>query len=89
MIGKNKKIKKTNPTFSSRTEKEQKNEIVPIREKVKRVTLSSSTIKNLETTPLKGPDALTITQSLTNDDNIHKVNRKKFGDGSFIAAEDR
>ena len=88
MNKKNKRIKKTNSTVSSRTKKEQ-NQIVPIKEKVKRVTLSSSTIKNLETTPLKEPNALTITPLLTNNDKIHKRTRKKLGDGSFIAAEDR
>lgn len=89
MDGKNKSIKKSIQHFSSRTEKEQ-NKIVPIREKVQRVTLSSSTIKNLKTKPLKGPNALTISQLLTNNDNIQKGNRKKLlGDGSFIAAEDR
>ena len=88
MDRKNKRIKKTNSTLSTRTEKEQ-NKIVPIKEKVQRITLSSSTLKNLETTPLKGPNALTMTQPLTNNDKIQKENRKKLGDGSFIAAEDR
>jgi hypothetical protein len=88
MDGKKKKIKKINSKFSSGTEKEQI-EIIPIREKIQKVTLSSSTIKNLETKPLKGPNALTMTQSLTNNDNIQKGNRKKLGDGTFIAAEDR
>ncbi len=88
MDRKNKRIKKTNSTFSTRTEKEQ-NKIVPIREKVQRITLSSSTLKNLETTPLKGLNALTMTQPLKNNDKIQKGNRKKLGDGSFIAAEDR
>jgi hypothetical protein len=41
--------------------KKEQNEIVPIREKIQRVTSSSSTIKNLETKPLKGPNALTMT----------------------------
>lgn len=88
MDRKNKRIKKTNSTFSTRTEKKQ-NKIVPIREKVQRITLSSSTLKNLETTPLKGPNAVTMKQPLTNNDKIQKGNRKKLGDGSFIAAEDR
>jgi hypothetical protein len=88
MDGKKKRIKKSNSKFSSGTEKEQI-EIVPIRERIQRSTSSSSTIKNLETKPLKGPNALTMTQSLTNNDNIQKGNRKKLGDGSFIAAEDR
>lgn len=88
MNEKNKRIKKTNSTFSSKIAKEQ-NEIVPIKKNVKRVTLSSPTIKKLETAPVKEPNALTITPPLTNNDNIHKRNRKKLGDGSFIAAEDR
>lgn len=88
MDRKNKRIKKTNSTFSTTTERKQ-NKIVPNREKVQRITLSSSTFKNLETTPLKGPNALTMTQPLTNNDKIQKGNRKKLGDGSFIAAEDR
>jgi hypothetical protein len=85
---KNKRIKQSNSTFSSNTGKEE-NKIVPIKEKVQKITLSSSTIQNLETKPLKGPNALTMTQPLTNNDNIKKENKKKLGDGSFIAAEDR
>jgi hypothetical protein len=88
MERKNKKIKKNSSTFSSKTGKEQ-NEIVPIMEKVQKVTLSSSTIKNLETKPIKGPNALTMAQPLVNDDNIKKGDKKKLGDGSIIAAEDR
>jgi len=84
----NKKLKKNNSKISSRIGKEE-NEIVPIKEKVQKVTLSSSTIKNLETKPLKGPNALTMTQPLTKSNNIKKGNKKKLGDGSFIAAEDR
>jgi hypothetical protein len=81
-------IKKNNSTRSSKTGKEQ-NEIVPLGEKVQKITLSTSTIKNLETKPLKEPNALTMTQPLTNNDDIKKANKKKVGDGSFIAAEDR
>ena len=70
MDGKKKRIKKSNSKFSFGTEKEQI-EIVPIRERIQRSTSSSSsTMKNLETKPLKGPNALTMTQSLTNNDNI-------------------
>jgi hypothetical protein len=85
---KNKRIKQGNSNFSSKTGKDEHN-IVPIKEKVQKITLSSSTIQNLETKPLKGPNALTMTQPLTNNDNIKKGNKKKLGDGSFIAAEDR
>jgi hypothetical protein len=81
-------IKKNNSTRSSKTGKEQ-NEIVPLGGKVQKITLSTSTIKNLETKPLKEPNALTMTQPLTNNDDIKKANKKKVGDGSFIAAEDR
>ena len=83
----NKRIKQNNSTISSGIGKDE-NEIVPIKEKIQKVTISSSTIQNLETKPLKGPNALTMTQPLTNNDNI-KGNKKKLGDGSFIAAEDR
>ena len=85
---KNKRIKQGNSSFSSKTGKEE-NKIVPTKEKVQKITLSSSTIQNLETKPLKGPNALTMTQPSTNNDNIKKENKKKLGDGSFIAAEDR
>ena len=85
---KNKRIKQSNSNFSSKKGKEE-NKIVPIKEKVQKITLSSSTIQNLETKPLKGPNALTMTQPSTNNDNIKKGNKKKLGDGSFIAAEDR
>jgi hypothetical protein len=85
---KNKRIKQSNSNFFSKKGKEE-NKIVPIKEKVQKITLSSSTIQNLETKPLKGPNALTITQPSTNNDNIKKGNKKKLGDGSFIAAEDR
>lgn len=81
-------IKKNNFTRSSKTGKEQ-NEIVPLGEKVQKITLSTSTIKNLETKPLKEPNALTMTQPLTNNNDMKKANKKKVGDGSFIAAEDR
>ena len=84
----NKRIKQNNSTISSGIGKDE-NEIVPIKEKIQKVTISSSTIQNLETKPLKGPNALTMTQPLTNNDNIKKGNKKKLGDGSFIAAEDR
>jgi len=85
---KNKRIKQSNSNFSSKIGKEE-NKIVPIKEKVQKITLSSSTIQNLDKKPLKGPNALTMTQTLTNHDNIKKGNKKKLGDGSFIAAEDR
>lgn len=58
--GKKKRMKKSIQHFFWDRKKEQ-NEIVPIREKIQRVTSSSSTIKNLETKPLKGPNALTMT----------------------------
>lgn len=88
MKKKSKRITQNNSTISSGKRKEE-NEIVLNKEKIQKVTISSSTIQNLETNPLKGPNALTMTQSLTNNDNTKKGNKKKLGDGSFIAAEDR
>jgi hypothetical protein len=80
--------KKINSKFSSTTEKGE-NKIVPLNEKIQQITKSSSSIKKLKKTSLKGPNALTMIQSLTNNNKVLKRNRKKLGDGSFIEAEDR
>ena len=57
MKKKSKRIKKNKSTISSVIGKDE-NEIAPIKEKIQKVTLSSSTIQNLETKPPKGPNAL-------------------------------
>jgi predicted transcriptional regulator len=80
--------KKINSKFSSTIEKGE-NKIVPRNEKIQQNTKSLSSIKKLKKTSLKGPNALTMIQSLTNNDKVLKRNRKKLGDGSFIEAEDR
>jgi hypothetical protein len=80
--------KKKNSKFSSTTIKGE-NKIIPLNEKIQQITKSSSSIKKLKKTSLKGPNALTMIQSLTNNNKVLKRNRKKLGDGSFIEAEDR
>jgi hypothetical protein len=58
-------------------------------EEIQSVALSSHTIDNIKgSQPLK-PNALTMTKMTKNTENTQIKKTKKFGDGSFIAAEDR
>jgi hypothetical protein len=59
-------------------------------EEIQSVALSSPpTIDNIKgSQPLK-PNALTMTKMTKNTENTQIKKTKKFGDGSFIAAEDR
>ena len=79
---KNKKKRKLK--ISSRISKNEK--VAP--ENIKEIPKALSTMKKLKTSPLKGPTSLTIIESSANNGKNNKRNKKKLGDGSFIAAED-
>lgn len=58
-------------------------------EEIQSVALSSPTIDNIKgSQPIK-PNALTMTKITKNTKNTQVEKTKKFGDGAFIAAEDR
>lgn len=78
---KNKKKRKF--LISSRISKNEK--VAP---ENKEIPKALSTMKKLKTSPLKGPTSLTIIESSANNGKNNKRNKKKLGDGSFIAAED-
>jgi hypothetical protein len=58
-------------------------------EEIQSVALPSPTIDNIKGVQPMKPNALTMTKITKNTDTIPIKKTKKFGDGAFIAAEDR
>jgi hypothetical protein len=58
-------------------------------EEIQSVALSSPTINNIKGSQPMKPNALTMTKITKNTENTQIKKTKKFGDGAFIAAEDR
>ncbi len=58
-------------------------------EEIQIVALSSSTIDNIKGSQPRKPNALTMTKITKNTAKTQIKKTKKFGDGAFIAAEDR
>jgi hypothetical protein len=84
----NKLLADADSKIRSKNEKEDI-EINLANEEIQSVALSSPTIDNIKgSQPLK-PNALTMTKMTKNTENTQIKKTKKFGDGSFIAAEDR
>jgi len=84
----NKLLDDADSKIRSKNEKEDI-EINLANEEIQSVALSFPTIDNIKgSQPLK-PNALTMTKMTKNTENTQVKKTKKFGDGSFIAAEDR
>ena len=84
----NKLLDDADSKIRSKNEKEDI-EINLANEEIQSVALSSPTIDNIKGSQPMKPNALTMTKITKNTENTQIKKTKKFGDGSFIAAEDR
>ena len=71
------------------TNEKEDSEINLPNEEIQSVALSSPTIDNIKGSQPMKPNALTMTKKTKNTKNTPVEKTKKFGDGAFIAAEDR
>ena len=88
MKKKNKLLDDADSKIRSKDEKEDI-EINLANEEIQSVELSSPTIDNIKGLQPMKPNALTMTKITKNTKNTQIEKTKKFGDGAFIAAEDR
>ncbi|MDW3612550.1 MAG: hypothetical protein QOK90_10515 [Nitrososphaeraceae archaeon] len=89
MMKKNTKLSDDADSETRSTNEKEDSKINLPNEEIQSVALSSPTIDNIKgSQPLK-PNALTMTKMSKNTENTQIKKTKKFGDGSFIAAEDR
>jgi hypothetical protein len=84
----NKLLDDADSKTQSKNEKEDI-EINLANEEIPSVALSSPTIDNIKGSQPMKPNALTMTKITKNTENTQIKKTKKFGDGAFIAAEDR
>jgi hypothetical protein len=84
----NKLLDDADSKIRSKTEKEDI-AINLANEEIQSVALSSPTINNIKGLQPMKPNALTMTKITKNTKNTQIEKTKKFGDGAFIAAEDR
>ena len=84
----NKLLDDADSKIRSKNEKEDI-EINLANEEIQSVALSSPTIDNIKGLQPMKPNALTMTKITKNTKNTQIEKTKKFGDGAFIAAEDR
>ena len=85
----NKLLDDADSKIRSKTEKEDI-ELNLANEEIQSVALSSPTIDNIKGAQPMKPNALTMTKITKNTENTTQIKKtKKFGDGAFIAAEDR
>jgi hypothetical protein len=84
----NKLLDEADSKLRSKTEKEDI-EINLANEEIQSVALSSPTIDNIKGLQPMKPNALTMTKITKKTKNTQIEKTKKFGDGAFIAAEDR
>ena len=84
----NKLLDDADSKIRSKTEKEDI-AINLANEDIQIVALSSPTINNIKGSQPMKPNALTMTKITKNTENTQIKKTKKFGDGAFIAAEDR
>lgn len=89
MMKKNNKLLDDSESDASSIQEKDDNEINLPNEETQNVVLSSSTIDNIKGPQPRKPNALTMTKITKNSESTHIKKTKKFGDGSFIAAEDR
>jgi hypothetical protein len=89
MMKKNKKLLDDADSETRSTNEKVDSEINLSNEEIQSVALSSPTIDNIKGSQPMKPNALTITKITKNTKNTRVDKTKKFGDGAFIAAEDR
>ena len=89
MMKKNKKLLDDADSETRSTNEKEDSEINLPNEEIQSVALSSPTIDNIKGSQPMKPNALTITKITKNTKNTRVDKTKKFGDGAFIAAEDR
>ena len=89
MMKKNKKLLDNADSETRSTNEKVDSEINLSNEEIQSVPLSSPTIDNIKGSQPMKPNALTITKITKNTKNTRVDKTKKFGDGAFIAAEDR
>ena len=89
MMKKNKKLLDNADSETRSTNEKVDSEINLSNEEIQSVALSSPTIDNIKGSQPMKPNALTITKITKNTKNTRVDKTKKFGDGAFIAAEDR
>jgi hypothetical protein len=88
MMKKNTKLSDDGDSETRSTNEEDSKINLP-NEEIQSVALSSPTIDNIKGSQPMKPNALTMTKITQDSKNTHIEKTKKFGDGTFIAAEDR
>lgn len=89
MMKKNNKLLDDADSETRSTNGKEDSEINLPNEEIQSVALSSPTIDNIKGSQPMKPNALTMTKKTKNTKNTPVEKTKKFGDGAFIAAEDR
>jgi hypothetical protein len=89
MMKKNNKLLDDADSGTRSTNEKDDSEINLPNEEIHTVALSSPTINNIKGSQPMKPNALTMTKITRNTKNTQIEKTKKFGDGAFIAAEDR
>ena len=89
MMKKNNKLLDDADSETRSTNEKEDSEINLPNEEIQSVALSSPTIDNIKGSQPMKPNALTMTKKTKNTKNTPVEKTKKFGDGAFIAAEDR
>ena len=89
MMKKNNKLLDDADSQTRSTNEKEDSEINLPNAEIQSVALSSPTIDNLKGSQPMKPNALTMTKKTKNTKNTPVEKTKKFGDGAFIAAEDR
>lgn len=89
MMKKNNKLLDDADSQTRSTNEKEDSEINLPNAEIQSVALSSPTIDNIKGSQPMKPNALTMTKKTKNTKNTPVEKTKKFGDGAFIAAEDR
>ena len=89
MMKKNNKLLDDADSKTRSTNEKEDSEINLPNAEIQSVALSSPTIDNIKGSQPMKPNALTMTKKTKNTKNTPVEKTKKFGDGAFIAAEDR
>mgnify|MGYP003575447297 CR=1 FL=1 len=89
MMKKNNKLLDDADSQTRSTNEKEDSEINLPNAEIQNVALSSPTIDNIKGSQPMKPNALTMTKKTKNTKNTPVEKTKKFGDGAFIAAEDR
>ena len=89
MMKKNNKLSDDADSETRSTNEKEDSKINLPNEEIQSVELSSPTIDNIKGLQPMKPNALTMTKITKNIKNTQTEKTKKFGDGAFIAAEDR